>query len=156
MVQACDATAGLIGTALHILQDSPPASAGWPTGAVLGEVLRHSPPVRQSRRVARELADLGACEILAGDAVICSVADGNRDPAVFDRPDLFDPARSGPPSLTFGYGVRPCPGQPQAMKLAAGVVDAVRERCSFLPGEPVDYLPSSPLRIPARLVVVLK
>jgi cytochrome P450 len=156
IVQACDATAGLIGTTLHVLQDAPAESTSWPTDAVLNEVLRHSPPVRQSRRVARQQADLGRCEVSAGDTVICSVADANRDPVVFEQPDRFDPARSGPPSLTFGYGVRPCPGQPQALMLAAGAVDAVREHCAFLPGEPVDYLPSSPLRIPCRLVVVLR
>jgi len=156
MVQACDATAGLIGGALHVLQDAPESGARWPTDAVLGEVLRHSPPVRASRRVARSPVELGGCQVSVGDVVVCSVDSANRDPAVFDQPDRFDPARTGPPSLTFGYGVRPCPGQPQALMLAAGVVDGVRERCALSPGEPVEYLPSSPLRIPQRLEVVLR
>ena len=39
--------------------------------------------------------------------------------------------------------------------LAAGVVDAVRQRCAFLPGGRVDYEPSAALRIPIRLEVVL-
>jgi cytochrome P450 len=155
MVQACDATAGLIGGALHVLRDAPEAGPGWPTRAVLSEVLRHSPPVLASRRVARQSAELGGCQLSAGDTVICRVDSANRDPAVFDSPDRFEPARDGLPSLTFGYGVRPCPGQAQALSLAVGVVDAVRERCAFRPGKPVEYLPSSPLRIPLRLEVVL-
>jgi cytochrome P450 len=156
MAQACDATAGLVGGALHVLQDAPDAGARWPTDAVLSEVLRYSPPVRASRRVARSPVEFGADQVSPGDTVVCSVDSANRDPAVFDQPDRFEPARNGPPSLTFGYGVRPCPGQSQALMLAAGVVDCVRERCAFSPGEPVEYLPSSPLRIPRRLEVVLR
>ncbi|GEM_PF-991823 len=155
MVQGCDATAGLIGTAVHILQDIPEPAAGWTTDAVLTEVLRYSPPVRASRRVARAPVDIGDGRVSAGGTVICSVERANRDPAAFDRPDVFDPARPERPSLTFGYGIRPCPGQAQALMLACGVVDAVRERCAFRPGERVDYEPSAALRIPRSIEVVL-
>lgn len=142
MAQGCEATAGLIGIALHLLQDTPEASA-WPAGEVLGEVVRHRPVVRASRRVATAPVSADGAEIAAGDVVICDVEAANRDPAGKHLP-----------VLTFGYGVRPCPGQPQALALAAGVVDAVRESCSFLPGQPVEYQPSSPLRIPVKLEVV--
>jgi cytochrome P450 len=150
MVQGCDATAGLIGSALYALQDGDPQ---WPTDALLAEVLRHRPPVRASRRVASVDLEIDGGSVRAGDAVMCNVDAANRDPAVFDRPDEFDPGRpEQEPSLTFGYGVRPCPGAAEAIALAAGVVDAVRQRCTLLPGTPVEYL-QSPLRIPRRLVV---
>ena len=155
LVQGCDATAGLIGATVHTLQDLPESSAGWVTDAVLTEVLRHSPPVRASRRVARAPVELGTVQVPAGGLVICAVEAANRDPAAFDQPDVFDPARQGRPSLTFGAGLRPCPGPAQALALAAGVVDAVRERCAFLPGERIDYEPSPALRIPLRVDVVL-
>jgi cytochrome P450 len=155
LIQGCDATAGLIGTALHVLQDAPGGAAGWPTGGLLAEVLRHSPPVRASRRVAAAAAQVGGQHVGAGDAVVCSVEEANRDPAVFERPGEFDPARPQPPGLTFGYGVRPCPGEAQALLLAAGVVDAVRERARLLPGQPVEYEPNPALRIPLRLEVEL-
>jgi cytochrome P450 len=155
LVQGCDGTAGLIGTALHILQDAAAVVAGWPTDAVLNEALRHSPPVRLSRRVARVPVDLGGCQVQAGDTVLCSVGAANRDPAAFGRPADFDPGRRGRPSMTFGYGIRPCPGQAQALMLAAGVIDAVRLRCEFRVGQEVSYEPSVALRIPRRLDVVL-
>jgi cytochrome P450 len=155
MIQACDATAGLIGTALHKLQEAPEPQARWPVAALLAEVVRHSPPVRASRRVAREPFGFGGHPIAAGDAVVCSVEAANRDPAVFERPAEFDPGRVQRPSLTFGYGVRPCPGVDQALMLAAGVVEAVTQRCRLLPGQQIGYEPSQPLRIPQRLEVVL-
>jgi len=183
LVQGCDAIAGLIGTALHLLADRAGApdepgdadgaggavsmsraagwpaetvlAAEWPAEAVLREVLRYSPPVRAIRRVARIPTEYGGSRLPGGSVLVCDVESANRDPAVFDAPDQFDPARSGPPSLTFGWGVRPCPGHAEALMLAVGVVDAVREHCSLLPGQPVEYLPGSPLRIPQRLDVLL-
>jgi cytochrome P450 len=162
LVQGCDATAGLIGTALHLLQDSEGEGAAWTTDAVLGETARHSPPVRASRRVAAAAADGVAAadaaggQIGAGDLVVCDIEAASRDSAVYDRPELFDPSRRAEPILTFGFGIRPCPGPAQALALAAGVVDAVRERCGFRPGTAVAYEPSAALRIPQRLELVLR
>jgi cytochrome P450 len=157
MVQGCDATAALIGITLHVLGSAPQSATDprWSTERVVAEVLRHSPPLRASRRVAREPVTFADQRVAAGDTVVCDIDAANRDPAEFDQPSLFDPARRGLPSLTFGYGLRPCPGQAQALMLAAGVVDAVRQRCTFLPDDPFEYEPSMVLRIPERLDVVL-
>lgn len=157
MVQACDGTAGLIGITLHILQDAAPAGADprWSTDSLLLEALRRRPPLRASRRVVREPMTFRGQQLAAGAMVVCDVEVANQDPSVFHDPSRFDPDRRGPASLTFGYGVRPCPGQAQALGLAAGVVDAVRESCLCLPGEPVAYEPSQALRVPARLEVML-
>jgi cytochrome P450 len=156
LVQGCDATAGLIGTALHLLQEAAPEGADWSTDAVLSETARHSPPVRASRRLAAAPAAVGGGQIRAGDTVVCDIEAASRDSTVFDRPELFDPARPPEPSLTFGFGIRPCPGTAQALALAAGVVDAVRERCGFRQGTPVAYEPSAALRIPQRLELPLR
>ncbi len=155
MVQGCDATAGLIGTALHRLQETQQGCADWPTPAVLDQALRLSPVLRASRRIARVPVSVNGARVGAGDTVVCNVEAANRDPAASgqpDDPDLPDHAR---PSLTFGYGVRPCPGEPQAVALATGVIEAVREACTFLPGQRIEY-EQSPLRIPRRLEVVLR
>jgi cytochrome P450 len=153
MVQGCDATAGLIGLALHRLQDGSQACAGWPTGAVLDQVLWLSPVLRVSRRTARRPAGVnGGARVGAGDTVVCDIEAAHRDPAAPRSSASGGPA---PPTLTFGSGLRPCPGREQALALAGGVVEAVRERGRFLPGQRVEYEPS-PLRIPARLEVVLR
>jgi cytochrome P450 len=154
MVQGCDAVAGLIGTALHMLQDATEPAGDTSTDALLTEVLRHSPPGRSSRRVARTPVDFDGLRVSAGDTVVCSIDAANRDPAVFERPDCFDPARPAHSDLSFGYGVRPCPAAPHAVMLAAGVVDAVRGCCRLLVREPVTYEPSAALRIPRHLWVL--
>ncbi|HEY7144776.1 MAG TPA: cytochrome P450 [Streptosporangiaceae bacterium] len=155
LVQACDAVAGLIGESLAILQDAPDG-AGWPTEAVLTEVLRYRPAVRLSRRVALDPVRLGGGRGQPADVIICDLDAANSDPAVFEGPGRFDPARPGPASLTFGYGLRPCPAPAHALALAGGVVDAVRTGCEFLPGQRISYEPQAALRIPRRLEVILR
>jgi cytochrome P450 len=144
MVQGCDATAGLIGKAVHrALQPVPDRPAAGPTDAILAEVLRYDPPLRVSRRVSREAADLGGCRVPDGSVLLLRVDSANRDPDALDLP-----------ALTFGYGLRPCPGQAQALALAAGVVQAVRDRCVAVSG-PVEYEPPVNVRVPARLEAIL-
>jgi cytochrome P450 len=155
LLQGCDATAGLVGTTLHVLQNAEDARTLWTTDEVMAEVLRHSPTLLITRRVARTDLDIEGCNVATGDVVLCRVDTANRDPAVFKHPERFDPSRQEPPSLTFGHGIRPCPAAPQALALAAGVVDAVREHCSFIPGQHIDYEPSVALRVPRRLEVLL-
>ncbi len=155
MVQSCDATAGLIGAGLQVLQETSGGLADVSSEALLIEVSRQRSPLLATRRVARETIDFEGCEIPAGSAVTCRVDTANRDPATFPKPDDFDPARRGAPDLTFGYGFRPCPGRRQALMLAVGVLDAVRDGCTFLSGRTVDYEPTA-LRIPLRLDVVLR
>jgi cytochrome P450 len=166
LVQACDGTAGLIGEAIHRALAPPPDQvSAWSTQAILAEVLRHDPPVRVSRRVSREAADLCGQRVPAGSVVLLRIDSANRDPAVFDEPDCFDPARFDPggfdpgrgalSSLTFGDGLRPCPGPAHALMLAAGVVQAVRDRCAAVAGA-VERGPQLLAGVPARLEVILR
>ena len=146
MVQACEATAGLIGTALHALQDAPQTGPAWPTSELLAHTLRYRPPAGKLRRVAAGPAQLGGRRIRPGDQVTCDIESAGRDP------------QAGPgagPGLAFGSGIRPCPGPAHALALAAGVIDAVRERCVLRPGAPVAY-EASATRIPGRLDVLLR
>ncbi len=112
LVQGYDATANLVAAALSLRPELP---ADVPTDALLAETAYRRPPVPALRRVARAPARLGDRSIAAGDSVVCEVA-------AVGAPD--GPATA---ALTFGYGVRPCPGPAQALALAAGVIDAVRE-----------------------------
>jgi cytochrome P450 len=161
LVQACDATAGLIGAALHLLQDSPAAGAGCPAGALLARTLRSRPPAPVIRRVAVAAAEVGGARVQAGDLVACDLDAAASDPAAGDPPDgaaLSARPGGGPvtgPGLAFGAGLRPCPAPGHALALAAGVIDAVRERCELRPGSPVTYH-AGPARLPERLDVVLR
>lgn len=155
LVHTCDATAALIGeTVCHAL---PPAGAlhgGWPTETIMAEVIRYDPPLRFTRRVSRDGAALGGHPLPTGGTVIVRVDSANRDAADRDEPLQFGADRRQASDFTFGYGLRPCPGRSHALELAAGVVQAVRDRCAEVVA-PVAYEPHAVLRMPARVVVSL-
>jgi cytochrome P450 len=112
LVQGYDATANLVAAALSLLPELP---ADVTTDTLLAETAYRRPPVPALRRVAQAPARLGDRSIGAGDSLVCEVAAAG--------------AADGPAAaaLTFGYGIRPCPGPAQALALAAGIIDALRE-----------------------------
>ncbi|GAA4227315.1 hypothetical protein GCM10022254_14710 [Actinomadura meridiana] len=123
LMQACEATAGLIRRTLpHARRQE---SHGRPVDNVIAETLRFDPPVPVMRRVATDDAHVNGHTIPKEAMVTLDLRAANRDPAVFDHPDRFDPDRRERPHLTFGAGRRPCPAAEHALHLAAGVVEAV-------------------------------
>ncbi|MEU8276258.1 cytochrome P450 [Microbispora bryophytorum] len=181
LIQACDATAGLVGNTLVAVARLPAGwsadlsagwSARWPVEALLAETLRWDPPVRLTRRVAAEDAAAGGVRVPAGAVLLLDLAAANRDPDVFPDPGRFDPGRFLPGSfdpggdgpLGFGSGIRPCPGERTALALAAGVVEAALAHRLAGPPNPhkqlpheqvpykqIPYEPSPNLRVPAHL-----
>ncbi|MBQ1040660.1 cytochrome P450 [Micromonospora sp. C81] len=160
LVQACDATAGLIGAAAHHLL---PPLGGLPggvpgpaeTGAMLAEVLRLDPPVRATRRVTTAGVRLGGRDLPAGSPVLLRFDAANRDPRVFCEPAAFRPGRPGAGLLTFGAGERGCPGDRHALALAAGVFDVLRARCRRLRAD-LRHEPHPTLRVPTNLEVSIR
>ncbi|MEU9516398.1 cytochrome P450 [Micromonospora sp. NPDC048169] len=128
LVQAADATAGLIDAAVRHGLAAPD---GLATTTLLAEVLRLDPPVRLTRRVAADALSLGGRAVRAGDRLLLRFDSANRDPAAFGEPDRF---RADPPGavLTFGAGPRGCPGERHALALATGVVDVLRRASGAL------------------------
>jgi cytochrome P450 len=152
LVQACDATAGLIGNSVHTaLQLPKPALEIY---SLLAETLRYSPPVRNTRRVASTKSRIGNATVEEGGIVLLDFDTANRDPELFAEPDRFDPERTER-YLTFGHGFRACPGTDHALALAAGVVEAVLARCDATSAE-IEYEPSPNLRVPAVLHVAVR
>lgn len=93
LVQACDATATLIGRARDTMADTAdPAQA-------VATTLLADPPVAAMRRIAIADTAVGGSAIAAGDLVVLHV---------------------GPAGLTFGAGPRVCPGRAHAVALAEG------------------------------------
>lgn len=161
LVQACDATAGLIGSAVHHLL---PPSGGLPDGdapgaagatALLAEVLRLDPPVRATRRVTTTGVRLGGHHLPAGSPVLLRFDAANRDPLVFTEPAAFRPGRPGAGLLTFGAGERGCPGDRHALALAAGVLDVLRARCRRTRTD-LRHEPHPTLRVPTDLEVSVR
>jgi cytochrome P450 len=156
LVQSHDATAGLIGNTLVALGRNPGTRERLAADpdllpAVLLEVLRHDPPVQNTRRFVARDGDVAGQEMREGDAVLVLLAAANRDPAANPAPERFDPFRKERRTFTFGAGVHACPGDALAVTIArAGV-----ERLLLAGLDPerfaaaVTYRPSANARIPA-------
>lgn len=155
MMQACDATAALIGTAVSSVLPPAGDSPAAETDAIVAEVARLNPPARGLRRVSAADTEVDGCPVPAGSLVVLRLDSANRDPGLFHSPGEFEPGRDESQSLTFGYGLRPCPGASQALMLAAGVVQAIRDRCTAVVG-PVDYPSSAGIRVPVKVEVSLR
>lgn len=155
LVQACEATAGLIGNAMLAMSHRAPTA---PVDGVLTETLRHDPPVRLTHRVAVVPARVEDRRFAPGTVVRLNLAAANRDPEVFDDPDRFDPTRPDRGAqLTFGAGTRPCPGSMHAVAIAAGVLEALRGYrvvdTDAAPDTDASRDQPASLRVPGRLTV---
>jgi cytochrome P450 len=146
--QAYEATAGLIGNTLLALARDPELRGAVP--AVVLEVLRHDPPVQNTRRFVTDDGAVGGVHMRAGDAVLVVLAAANRDPAYNTEPDRFDVMRAAPRVFTFGIGPHACPGTTFATTIAAAAVQALLASGLKLKGlaETVRYRPSVNTRIP--------
>lgn len=155
LFQTCDATAGTIGNATRaLLRDGLLGTDGVLTTGYLVETIRHDPATHNTRRQVHRPVRIGGTDLSTGDPVLIHVAAANRDPGRWPDPGRFDPARGPEGVLTFGSGLRPCPGLRQAEALAMGVVEAVASRCGESePTGPVSFERYPNLRIPTRLAL---
>lgn len=61
-------------------------------GAITEETLRYDPPVQLVGRVAGADMTIGGVDVAQGDTMMLLLAAAHRDPAVTERPNVFDPA----------------------------------------------------------------
>jgi cytochrome P450 len=81
-------------------------------------------------RYALKDFELGGKQIRKGQMVIVSFGGANRDPDVFEDPDLFDITRDNTNLLSFGFGAHYCLGVHLARAELRASVNAM---CDFLP-----------------------
>ena len=74
------------------------------------EMLRWVSPVMQFRRTAVRDTQVGDQEIRKGDKVVVYYGAANRDPRVFENPEVFDITRKPNPHIAFGTGTHFCMG----------------------------------------------
>jgi cytochrome P450 len=129
LAQACEATAALVGNAVVLAAERPQLRGD--VDALLQEVLLWAAPVRLMRRVSQR-----------------------GEPVTLDLETAVRESRPGDPPLTFGSGLRPCPGEAQALALASGVLDALLPRCAYELGT-VEWANLPALRLPEHLDLVV-
>ena len=151
-----ETSAALLGWALWLLAAAPewgervaeeagrfmedPAFSKLPsmpvTRHVLRETLRLYPPVPMFVREALQAAEFRGRPVRVGDQVVISPWHLQRNPRLWDEPDVFDPARwegGGTPEayLPFSKGPRVCPGAGFAMAEAAVLLAAMMAKYRF-------------------------
>jgi cytochrome P450 len=111
-----DTTRNQLAAAVQVLSDYPDQWALLAEHPELApkaveELMRHSPIIFATVRVATTDIELGGVLIPEGACVFANTAAANRDPAIYDEPDRLDITREGPaPMLTFGGGAHHCLG----------------------------------------------
>ena len=125
LIQAYDATAGLIGNAAAA--GAAGAAGILSAAALVADTLRNNPPVLVTRRVTPD-----------GETVTLDLTSARDDPAGH---------------LEFGYGPRVCPGAVQACALAEGAVGPLLERCRRT-GAAISYPPPPALHAPTHLEMI--
>ncbi len=107
----------LIATALHLLLDLPDVRTRLRADPALiplavDETLRLESPIPFTARVCTTGYRDQAVELPPGAPVLAVISAANRDPAVFDAPDVFSLNRSPNPHLALGAGAHFCLGAP--------------------------------------------
>ncbi|MFB7741710.1 MULTISPECIES: cytochrome P450 [Streptomyces] len=126
-------TTALLGNAVVTLDRHPEAAAALRKDPDLippavEEVLRWLPPFPElGRRVTRPVV-LDGHELAADSMVMVHLGAANRDPARFERPDVFLADRRPNPHLTFGHGIHFCFGAPLARLEARIALNMMNER----------------------------
>ncbi len=132
-----EATVHTLGNAVQILapMDRMPI-----TDPLVEELLRFDPPLHIFTRWAYDDIDCFGTMIPRHTQVACVLAAANRDPAVFDDPNKFDPTRAPGPHQSFGAGIHFCVGAPLArLEIKLGL-QALFDRCPGLAiAEPAHY-----------------
>ena len=80
----------------------------------IDEVLRIDDPFTFSRRLVTAPTTLAGRPVAAGVHVVIDWTSANRDPDVFDDPDVYNPAGNAERNLVYGTGPHACPGRPLA------------------------------------------
>jgi cytochrome P450 len=79
--------------------------------AAFEESLRFESPVQTFFRTTTKATELGGVRLEAGQKILLFLGGANRDPARWERPDVFDIGRKTTGHLAFGAGIHGCVGQ---------------------------------------------
>ncbi|WP_299145165.1 cytochrome P450 [uncultured Tateyamaria sp.] len=109
-----EATVHSLGNAVKALVDYGAADALAHPERCVEEVMRYDPPLHMFTRHVYEPIEVGGHKLGPGDEIALMLGAAGRDPAVFDRPDQFDPTRAKNPHVAFGGGLHFCVGAPLA------------------------------------------
>ncbi len=109
-----EATVHTIGNGVKTLLETGHRATASNAETCIEEILRFDPALHMFTRWAYEDIEVMGHTFHRGDQVALLLAAANRDPAVWDDPDQFQPNRPVKPNVTFGAGLHFCVGAPLA------------------------------------------
>jgi cytochrome P450 len=131
-----EATVHTLGNGVKTLLEQGTGPAALAPDRIEGtveEILRFDPPLHLFTRYAYEPVEVAGHRFARGDQVALMLAAANRDPAVWQAPERFDPARRAPrANLAFGAGLHFCVGAPLARLELRLALAALFARCPGL------------------------
>ncbi|TAL00539.1 MAG: cytochrome P450 [Rhodospirillaceae bacterium] len=144
-----ETSVNLIGNGLLALHRHPDQLAllrNDPTliGNAVEELLRYDSPVQAAGRDANEDAEIDGRPVAKGEAIVCLLGAGNRDPEAHDAAERLDIRRKNIRHLSFGGGPHYCIGA-QLARIEAEV--AVASLLRRLPNLTVDNLDAPDWRL---------
>jgi cytochrome P450 len=163
LVAGNETTTTLIGNAVIELAARPDVAdalrrAPERLDAAIEEVLRWSSPVQFDPRRATRTVELHGVKLEPDDYVLCWIGSANRDETVFERADVFDPAREKNPHIAFGFGAHYCLGANLARLEARVALEALLAATRSIERAGSDPLPLHPspvfrgvTKLPVRL-----
>ena len=99
------------------------------------EILRFESSLVAFSRTALSNTSVGGKPVAAGQRVLCVVAAGNHDPAIFQAPGRFDIGRGGGQHLSFGGGIHFSVGAELARLEGESALETITRR---LPGRVIE------------------
>lgn len=126
-------TTNLLANAVSTLTERPADLARLRTDPRFGskfveEVLRTRPSFQRILRVTTRDVEVSGTTIPAGSTVYFLLGSANRDPAVGQAADEFDPEQRRGMNVTFGHGIHTCLGQWLARLEAGTALQALASR----------------------------
>ncbi|MCT4609810.1 MAG: cytochrome P450 [Pelagimonas sp.] len=109
-----EATVHTIGNGVKTLLENGTRISADTAETCIEEVLRYDPPLHMFTRYAYEEIEVFGHTFQRGDEVALMLGAANRDPAVWQAPDRFDPLRPIQTNTSFGAGLHFCVGAPLA------------------------------------------
>ena len=114
--------------------------------------MRFDPPLLGLFRTTANDEQIGDTLIPAHSKVLTHYGAANRDPAVFENPDVFDVGRPSRKILSFGLGIHVCLGRELALLEAEVTLDALRQQPQIAAPDANFVVSAAALRrLPARL-----
>lgn len=160
LVAGTETTTSALGNAMLLLEHHPEARRQLieePTliSPAVEEVLRFDSPVQGLSRTTTRDVEIRGTRIPRGARVHLLYAAANRDPKVFDRPNVFDVRREPTSHLAFGFGIHFCLGASLArLELRIGLEELLARMPDYrLDLSGIERLPSDTNRGFARLPI---